>query len=260
MELTFLGVGAALPAPGGTNSSYLLRAAGATLLIDCGPAILQQLGRAGLSPGDVTHVFITHRHGDHALGYPMFLLWWALTGRHASPPTVVASSATWQSLRALWDHSYGDLPPFPVCDMELPAEAPSSHPLTPEITLHTWPMAHSSFAPVLGVRVEVGGKVLAFTGDTARCSSIVELARDADLLVHDANHAATVEPMVPEGSPFHATARDAGQHATQAGARNLALVHIGAEYDGRQGDLVQEARSAFAGHVFSPQAGDVFRL
>src|SRR5437016_4070109 len=129
IEVTFLGVGAALPAPGATNSSYLVRAAGATLLIDCGPAILQQLAGAGLFP---------------------------------------------------------------------------------------WPLVHSSFAPVRGVRVGVDGKVLAFTGDTARCPGIVELARGADLLVHDANHAATVEPMLPDGTPFHSTARDAGLHATQA--------------------------------------------
>jgi ribonuclease Z len=74
VEVTFLGVGAAVPAPGGTNCSYLVRAAGAVLLIDCGPAVLQQLAAVGVTPGDVTHLLLTHRHGDHILGYPMFLL------------------------------------------------------------------------------------------------------------------------------------------------------------------------------------------
>src|SRR5437879_3982771 len=142
IEVTFLGVGAALPAPGATNSCYLVRAAGATLLIDCGPAILQQLAGASVSPGAVTHVFITHRHGDHALGYPMFLLWWALEGRHAPAraPTVVASATTWESLRALWDHAYREIPLFPIPAVELPADAPGAHTLTPQITLRTWPM------------------------------------------------------------------------------------------------------------------------
>jgi ribonuclease Z len=262
ISVQFLGVGAALPGPGATNSAYLVRAAGAVLLIDCGPAVLQQLAHVGLTPGDVTHLFITHRHGDHALGYPMFLLWWALEGKGAglSPPTVVASDATWESLRALWDHAYRDLPSVSVQAVELPASAPSSHALTPAITLRTWPMVHSTFAPVLGVRVEVAGKALAFTGDTARCPNVVELARGADLLVHDARHAATVEPATPEGSPFHTTACQAGEYATAAGARNLALVHIGAEFDGRHGALVEEARGAFKGAVFAPAAGEVFRL
>src|SRR5439155_21161340 len=130
------------------------------------------------------------------LGYPMFLLWWALEGRHAPAraPTVVASATTWESLRALWDHAYREIPLFPVPAVELPADAPGAHALTPQITLRNWPMVHSSFAPVLSVRVEVGGKVLAFTGDTARCPAIVELARDPDLRAHDANHAATLHP------------------------------------------------------------------
>ena len=61
-----------------TNASYLVRAGSALLLIDCGPAILQQLDQVGLTPGAITHVFITHRHGDHTLGYPLFLLWWLI--------------------------------------------------------------------------------------------------------------------------------------------------------------------------------------
>ncbi len=260
IEVTFLGVGAALPGPGATNSSYLVRAAGATLLIDCGPAVLQQLAAVGLSPGEVTHVFVTHRHGDHALGYPMFLLWWALNGAGLPRPTVVASAATWTSLRALWEVSYRELPSAPVQAVELPADALATHALTPAIALRTWPMVHSTFAPVLGVRVEVEGKVLAFTGDTTPCPSIVELARGADLLVHDAQHAATVEPAAPEGSPYHCTARQAGENAAAARARTLALVHVGAEYDGRHPALVEEARQAFGGHVFAPAAGQTFAL
>jgi ribonuclease BN (tRNA processing enzyme) len=258
----FLGVGAALPGPGATNSSFLVRTPEATLLIDCGPAVLGQLAAAGLSPGDVSHVFISHRHGDHALGYPMFLLWWALEGlqRGRTPPTVVASAVTWESLRALCEHSYRDLPRVPVRAVALPADAPAVHALAPGVTLRTWPMVHSTFAPVLGVRVEVEGTVLAFTADTAPCPAVGELARAADLLVHDAFHSATAAPAAPAGSPYHCTARQAGEHAAAAGARELALVHIAAEYDGQHDALVAEARAVFGGRVFAPTAGMVWTL
>jgi ribonuclease Z len=262
ISVHFLGVGAALPGPGATNSSFLVRTSDAALLIDCAPAVLQQFAAAGLTPGDVTHVFISHRHGDHALGYPMFLLWWALEGlpRGQTPPTVVASTVTWESLTALGDHSYRELPKVPVCPVALPADAPAVHALPPGITLRTWPMVHSTFAPVLGVRVEAEGRVLAFTADTAPCPALLELARGADLLVHDAFHAATVEPAAPAGSPYHCTARQAGEYAAAAGARILALVHIGAQYDGKHEALAAEARAAFGGHVFAPAAGMVWTL
>ena len=262
LEVTFLGVGAAIPAPDQTNCAYLVRAGASALLIDCGPCILQQLAGVGLTPGDVTHLFLTHRHGDHALGYPMFRLWWGLEGKHSGqpPPPVVASSVTCGSLRALWEQTYHEIPGMSFPEVELPAGEPSCHPLTDELTLLTRPLPHSSFAPVLGVRVEVGGKAVAFTGDTAASDEVLQLAYGADLLVCDARYAATVEPARPKGSSYHCTALDAGRYASEARAKALALVHIGAEYRGREAELVTEARRAFGGNVFAPVGGDVFRL
>jgi ribonuclease BN (tRNA processing enzyme) len=261
LEVTFLGVGAAIPAPGQTNCAYLVRAGASALLIDCGPAVLQQLAGVGLTPGDVTHLFVTHRHGDHALGYPMFRLWWGLEGKHSGkpPPTVVASSVTCGALRTLWEQTYQEIPGQGFPEVEL-SDEPSCHPLTDEVTLLTRPLPHSGFAPVLGVRVEVSGKALAFTGDTAASDEVVQLAYGADLLVCDARYAATVEPARPGGTPYHCTALDAGKYAAEARAKALALVHIGAEYRGREAELVAEARRGFGGDVFAPADGDVFRL
>src|SRR5207302_3310326 len=105
------------------------------------------------------------------------------------------------------------------------ADRPHTHALTDAIRLSTWPVIHSTRYPVLAARFELEGKVLAFTADTARCEHIVELARGADLLVHDARHAATVPPRKEVQSRFHCTALDAGEYAARAGAKNLALVH-----------------------------------
>jgi ribonuclease Z len=261
IDVTFLGVGAALPAPGRTNCCYFIEAAGARILFDCGPAVLQQLASVGRTPGDVTHLFVSHGHGDHALGYPMFLLWWSLEGRERNlpPPTVVASSATWAHLRALWEHSYNDLPPPEVIPVELPSDKPHKHSLTSAIALATWPMVHSTVSPVLSGRFEAEGKVLAFTADTARCDSVVPLARGADLLVHDARYGITVPPERTFQSRFHCAAQDAGEYAAAAGVKSLALVHIGAEYEERHADLEAEARTRFGGHVFAPRPGEVFR-
>jgi ribonuclease BN (tRNA processing enzyme) len=148
------------------------------------------------------------------------------------------------------------MPPVAVPTLELPEGEPFCQALTGAITLRTWPLAHSSFAPVLGLRLEAQDSTLAFTGDTAACANVIELARGADLLVHDATLAATVAPPRPGGSRHHCTAREAGEQAQAAQAHRLALVHIGAEYAGRETDLVEEARTAFAGPVFAPRQGD----
>src|SRR5262245_48089453 len=109
-EVLVLGSGSSIPMPGGTNSSYLVRAGGATLLIDCGPAVLQQLDAVGVSPGDVTHVYLTHRHGDHALGYPLFLLWHITQGRAPEAfPTTIAGRVTREALDVLMRTSFGEV-------------------------------------------------------------------------------------------------------------------------------------------------------
>ncbi|MGL4552350.1 MAG: MBL fold metallo-hydrolase [Gemmataceae bacterium] len=254
MRVTFLGVGAALPGPGQTNCAYLIDVPGACLLFDCGPAILQQFDAASRSPGEVTHVFVSHAHGDHGLGWPMFALWWGLGGRGALP-TVITSAVTWNRLRGLWLLSFDDVPAaaFPWVEA---GPGVTAHDLG-AFRLTAVPMRHSTTSPVLGARVEAGGKVAAFTADTARTDAVVGLAKDADLLVHDARHAATFLPDEVQHR-FHTTARDAGDYAREAGAKALALVHLGAEYAGNEARLVGEAR--FGGEVFAPRGGDVVRV
>jgi ribonuclease Z len=260
LEVTFLGTGAAIPAPGQTNSAYLVRGGGLCLLIDCGPCVLQQLAAVGVGPGDVTHLFVTHRHGDHCLGFPMFALWWKLNGDDRPLPKLIGSRPTLETLRALWSGVYGDLPPEWFPEAPLPQGTTGAHDLGVVGVVRTWPMDHSTFAPVLGLRLEAGRNVLAFTGDTRQCDAVRDLARGADLLVHDANFSATVEPVRDDDGPYHATARQAARQAESAGARSLALVHIGAEYAGRHDDLIREAEGVCGARIGAPAGGDTWLI
>jgi ribonuclease BN (tRNA processing enzyme) len=128
------------------------------------------------------------------------------------------------------------------------------------LTLRTWPLVHSPFAPVLGVRMEIGSQAIAFTGDTSPCDNILPLARGADLLLHEATYCATLNPEYPEGLHGHSTARAAGLSAAAAGVKRLGLVHISPEYAGRHEVLIAEAQREFSGEVTAPAAGTVYCL
>lgn len=261
IEVLFLGVSAAIPMPGQTNASYILRSGKTCILIDCGPAIMQQLAAVGLSPAEITHLYFTHRHGDHCLGYPMLMLWWSIYHpEDIALPAVVASEQTLKTLDemvylAFGAHTASDVAPAP--HIALP-QADTSVQLTPGIRLRVIPMRHHDDAPVLGARFEVDDHAFAFTGDTMPSDAVIPLARDADLLVHDSTYSTTLNPAHAQGAFGHSTAQIAARNAAAANAKHLALIHIDATYRGQEPIFLEEARHEFSGQVSIPTAGTLY--
>ena len=258
LEIVYLGTGAAVPAPGETNSSYLVRSAGVTLLVDCGPAVLQQLAVVGVAPGEITHLFVSHRHGDHCLGFPVLrLAWYEAREEFPGPRTVIASDATAPTLRLLWDSVFGELPLGPECEETWvgfdPKKAGWKYAGIPGLELRTWPMVHSDFAPVSALRIDdlETGRAVAFTADTTECPLVAKLGKGVDLLVHDSARSER-----SGRSAFHCTAQLAGKQAKAAKAKKLALVHVAARFAAERDALIAEARKAFGGPVVAPCAGE----
>jgi ribonuclease Z len=87
------------------------------------------------------------------------------------------------------------------------------------------------------------GRKVVMTGDTRACASVVDAARDADLLVHEATFGEEEKERARE--TFHSTARDAAQVALAAKARRLVLTHLSARYSTLAEELVREAKEVF---------------
>ena len=107
-----------------------------------------------------------------------------------------------------------------------------------------------------GETVEVGGRIVepwmvlrpqprvsvVYTGDTGPCPGVVEAARGATVLVHEATFTSDMEEEAhAEG---HSTARDAALAAREAGVELLVLTHYSARYED-PGPLLREARRFF---------------
>ena len=106
------------------------------------------------------------------------------------------------------------------------------------------------------VRVEHGGRSLAYSGDTGPCAGLVEAARGADVLLCEATWPHVTEWWDEPPTGIHLSGRQAGEHAAAAGVGRLLITHVPAWFDaagaarGGEGGLRRAGRAGGAGrHV-----------
>ncbi len=88
------------------------------------------------------------------------------------------------------------------------------------------------------------GHIVTILGDTRYHKHSVALAKNADILVHEATFAAGEERMAR--NYYHSTASQAAKVAKEAEAKQLTLTHISARYVGKAANqLEQDARKIF---------------
>lgn len=86
------------------------------------------------------------------------------------------------------------------------------------------------------------GLKIAYVSDTSPCEGALQLARGADLLIHEATYPAGQEKMAHQRG--HSTAGDAARCALEAGAKKLIMTHISQKYL-RTDEFVRGARAIF---------------
>lgn len=260
-RLVILGTSASIPHQSRAHAAFALHlrpSHGPLLLVDCGPTTLTQLLRFGLDPLAVAHTFLTHQHGDHVLGLPLLhnARW---NSGNRSPIGLHGPRQALDAVRAITAAVYPNQAKRYAARVQQHV-----HPAAPaeETLLDVRVRSVSSRHGVPGViyrfdLTESGGS-LVITGDTAPSDAAVDLARGADLLLHDATFSERVNPAWT-GSD-HTSARQAGEVAARAGVRRLGLVHLPPGLVGHEAEIIAEARETFSGEVFVPSDGDVLDL
>lgn len=244
MKVTFLGTGAALADPDRCQSSILVTLDnGRHYLFDCGEGATRQMVRANINPADVGWVFLSHLHYDHICGLAFFVMSSWIFNRTGSPQ-VFGPKGTRHYVEHLFENGAFHVDflarsQYPLRKRNLEAMRPDVTEVKPglvyedahiRVTADWVEHIPREICECFGVRVEAEGKILAFSGDTAPCESMVRLARDADLLIHECTFPeAFIEHRRKSavGTFSHTSPAELGKLATKAGAKNLVATHFG---------------------------------
>ena len=238
ITVTFAGSGDAFGSGGRFQACIHLRhdALAAPVLLDCGATSLTALRRAGLDPGEIGAVFVSHLHGDHFGGLP-FLILDGQFSRRAAPLLVAGPPGTQRRLaitmECLFPGSTQVRRRFEVTVVELSPGKPQD---VAGIRTEAWEASHPSGAPALILRVNVGGNVIAYTGDTAWTPAVAEAAHHADLLIAEAYY-------WDKAVPHHLRYVDLADH--EITARRVILTHMSADMLARQ-TVYEAARDGMA--------------
>ncbi len=242
VTVTFAGCGDAFGSGGRFQACIHLRepSLDAPVLLDCGATSLTALRQCGLNPGEVGAVFVSHLHGDHFGGLP-FLILDAQFSRRTAPLLIAGPPGTEQRLTTAMECMFPGSSQvrrrFEVSVVEL---EPGCTAEVAGIRTDPFQASHPSGAPALVLRLNVGGTVIAYTGDTAWTPAIGEASRQADLLIAEAYH--WDKPV-----PHHLRHADLADHAREITARRVVLTHMSADMLAREQQAIHEtARDGLA--------------
>lgn len=267
-EVYLAGTGVPTPNAQRMGSCVVVAVDGEPILFDCGRGAATQLVKLGLDPWRVRHVFLTHHHFDHTIGLPDLMLGSWQMGRD-TPLRVFGPAGTKHFAESIFetfridiesrlkkrDGREGTASLLEAIPMEID-EGPVFE--TPDWSVRAVRVVHLENA--LGLRIDTKDRSIVFSGDTKPCPALVELAQDADVLVHEVFFSPEMEAT---GAPFgrrkefvnpqwgervrHTKPNQVGVIATQARVKKLVLTHL---WSNQEEDRLRELVAAhFDGEI-----------
>lgn len=244
------------------SSSYLVWEDGhARILVDAGGGSAVRFGESGAKMSDLDVILFTHFHVDHSADFPVLInsSWFGDRNRplpvygpegNAFMPTTTEFVADFfgdkrgvyrylSELLAPKEESSYKLQPHNVVGTAEPTAAFRDG----NLTALSVRVIHGG-VPALAWRLEIGGKVIVFSGDTNGEGGITHLAANADLFIaHNA---------VPEGATglerrLHMPPSVIGQIAADAHVKNLVLSHRMLRTLGIENQTQAEIRKRYSG-------------
>lgn len=239
IRIRFLGSGDAFGSGGRFQTCILAESNGHSCLVDCGASSLIALKGAGIDPNGIDTVLISHLHGDHFGGLPFLVLDGQFSRR--SDPLLVAGppglrARVTEAMEVFFPGSSRARRKFEVQFQELSEGVPTS---VGPLRVTPFEVLHACGAPPYALRIEIDGRIVAYSGDTEWTDSLIAAASGADLFICESY-------FYEKRIPFHLDFSTLMQHRSELDCERIVLTHMSSDMLSRLTELeVQAAHDGF---------------
>lgn len=244
--VTLTGTGVPHPAAGRAGAGVCVRHGNVVLQFDTGRATVMRLAEMGVSPHQLSAVFVTHVHSDHVVDLADVALtrWIQQTIHPSGPLTIVCPTGKPERFARRMLEPFDDdialrvehVQPAPP-RVEVQAFVPQPTPREvwrsedSDVVVTAVAVHHEPVPDAVAYRVDTPAGSVVISGDTRVCEEVGSLARGAAILVHEACRSRAMHEAT-KGTPFeaifdyHADTVALGEMAARAGVPHLVLTHL----------------------------------
>ena len=240
------GTGVPHPAPGRAGAGVMVRHGDVSLQFDAGRGTVMRMVEAGVAPLDLTAQFVTHYHSDHVVDLADVAMtrWITQRMRETGPLTIVTPNGPSRvfvermldpyedDVHVRMEHTDAPPPRVKVVGFDAPA-TPTEVWASSDGSVRVLAMAvrHEPVRDAVAYRVNTPDGSVVISGDTRACREVFDLARGADLVVHEACRTAAMAKAI-SGTVFqaifdyHSDTVEVGRLAQEHGIPRLVLTHL----------------------------------
>jgi len=233
-DLTFIGTSDAFGAGGRRQSAIFVRGERGALLLDCGATTNTGLSHLGIPRDEIDTILISHFHGDHFGGIPLFLFAALYIDERTRPLEIAGPPEIRQRVHEL-AHAMGHVLEdrewsFPIRYRELHSGETAD---VGPARIEAFATNHQLEAHPHGYRVDLGRELLVYSGDTGWFDALPGHVAGGDLFICECTqqHA---------GLDFHLSLEQLRERREQLDVGRLVLTHLGEEMAGLRGEIELE--------------------
>ena len=275
-QIVMLGTGTPGAEPDRSGPATAIVVEDTAYIIDFGPGVVRQASKAvrrhslwALRPPNLRVAFLTHLHSDHTAGYPDLILTPWVLGRRG-PLNVYGPPGTRAMTESLLD-AYRE-------DIRVRIEGPEhlspgtgiarGHDVEPGVIytdnlvqVEAFAVPHGIWEHAYGYKFTSADRTIVISGDTGPFDGLVEIAKGADVLIHEAYGTGGFNRLPAETQRYHGTFHTSttrvGELAAAAGVGMVILYHQ-LHFGESPEQMIEEVRASFDGDVVYGRDLDVY--